>query len=401
MTHRSIIRLLALALLAAAAMLAQNSVSAPATVNIGSSIEISITGSTGQRDFVTIVKKGTAEGKYDHYQYPRGKPTVKLDAPDMPGDYEIRLLAAASPYKTLARKPITVTDVNSALDAPTQVEAGAAFDVRWTGPGNPRDFVSITKPGDAKQRYVSYRYTSRGNPAKMRAPDEAGTYELRYLTGQTYRILSSRKLVVGAAEASITAPAQVMAGADFDATWSGPDNQRDFITIVAAGAPEKSYKFYQYTSRGNPAKMRAPDTPGDYEVRYSAGQSYMTLARASVKVLAVGASVDGPAAVTAGSLFEVRWKGPDNRRDFITIVEKGAREREYGHYAYTNRGNPVTIKAPTKAGEYELRYSTGQTYATLARASIRVTPGEQEPGALRVIGASTAGSGSRAGGGGV
>ncbi len=97
MTPRSIIRLLALALLAAAVLLAQNSISAPATANIGSSIEISITGPTGERDFATIVKKGTAEGKYDHYQYPRGKPTVKLDAPDTPGAYEIRLLAGASP----------------------------------------------------------------------------------------------------------------------------------------------------------------------------------------------------------------------------------------------------------------------------------------------------------------
>ncbi|MCP5110302.1 MAG: hypothetical protein GY953_05660, partial [bacterium] len=308
-----------------------------------------------------------------------------------PGDYEIRLLAGKSGYATLARRPIEVADVATSLEAPDQVEAGAEYEVKWTGPGNERDFISIAEPGSAERSYINYRYTSRGNPAKMRAPDKAGTYELRYHTGRSYMVLTTRAIVVGASNASVTVPAQVQAGTEFDAAWTGPDNQRDFITIVEAGAPEKSYKFYRYTNRGNPAKMRAPDKPGDYEVRYSSGQSYVTLGNASIKVLAVGASLDGPAEATAGTLFQVGWKGPNNRGDFVTIVEKGAPERSYEHYQYTNRGNPVNIKAPNKAGDYELRYATGQSYSTLARAAVRITPGET-PGTIRVVGTANSGA---------
>jgi hypothetical protein len=80
----------------------------------------------------------------------------------------------------------------------------------------------------------------------------------------------------------------------------------------------------------------------------------------------------------------VRWQGPNNDHDYITIVPKGEREGAYGEYAYTSNGNPATLLAPANPGEYELRYSTGQSNATLARASIRITPAKQQPGMVSV-----------------
>jgi hypothetical protein len=82
----------------------------------------------------------------------------------------------------------------------------------------------------------------------------------------------------------------------------------------------------------------------------------------------------------------VSWKGPDNPRNFITIVPKGAREGEYsGSYAYTHpQRNPVSLFAPLQPGEYELRYSTAESYYTLARAALKVVPGKQEPGKVAV-----------------
>ena len=56
------------------------------------------------------------------------------------------------------------------------------------------------------------------------------------------------------------------------------------------------------------------------------------------------------------------WKGPDNARNFVTIVPKGAREGAYtGSYFYTTPQNiPGTLVAPLAPGEYELRYSTAE-----------------------------------------
>ena len=168
-------------------------------------------------------------------------------------------------------------------------------------------------------------------------------------------------------------------GASFKIQWNGPNNPRDFITIVKAGAPEKHYDAYAYTSAGNPAQLRAPEQAGDYEVRYLTGQTYATLASAKIAVDRCQCHRERPATAVAGSTFAVTWTGPNNQRDFINLVPKGAREGESGA-GRTRLGHPAQMQAPLNPGEYELRYSLGQSYATLARTSIQITPGKEEPG---------------------
>ena len=108
--------------------------------------------------------------------------------------------------------------------------------------------------------------------------------------------------------------------------WKGPNNPRDFVTIVPADAPEKRYEAYEYTSKGSPLELSAPDKAGEYEVRYLTAQNYLTLGTAKVTVTAISATLQGPAEAVAGSTFPVSWKGPNNAHDYITIVPKGARE---------------------------------------------------------------------------
>ncbi len=67
-------------------------------------------------------------------------------------------------------------------------------------------------------------------------------------------------------------------------TWQGPNNERDFITIVPAGTPERQYKACKYTKEGSSLELRAREVPGEYEVRYLTGQTYATLATAKVTV---------------------------------------------------------------------------------------------------------------------
>jgi len=100
---------------------------------------------------------------------------------------------------------------------------------------------------------------------------------------------------------------------------------------------------------------------------------------------AVSATVKGPASVEGGQAFEVSWTGPGNATDWIAVSPKGSANREYKTYSYTRRGNPVKITAPFEAGEYEIRYLTGQTYGILARQPLRVGPPKFAPGKLRVI----------------
>jgi len=367
--------------LGASPVFAAPAVEAPPEAGIGSTVSVTVRGTSNPLDFVTIVPNGGKEGSYDGYQYVKGSGPFKLTAPAKAGDYEVRVLGAASPYPTLARRPIRITDVVAKLEAPASVAAGAKFEVAWTGPNNERDYVGI---GSATRPYVSYFYTRTGSPEPLTAPDDPGEYELRYFLAEGDTVIARRPITVGTVSAKVAGPAEVAAGAAFKVTWDGPDNPRDFITLVKAGTPAKQYERYAYTSKGSPLELTAPDAPGDYELRYLTAQTYATLGSAPLRVTAISGGIEGPADAVAGSTFAVTWRGPDNVHDYVTVVPKGAREGESGNYRYTAQGNPAALLAPLVPGDYELRYATGQTHATLARAPIRITPGKQEPGFIAV-----------------
>ena len=217
---------------------------------------------------MTIVAKDAQEGSYGGYEYVTKPGAFKLIAPPKAGDYEIRLLAADSPYPTLARRALRIDAVEATLDAAGQVGAGGKLSVKWTGPNNERDYIAI---GNAARPYIGYEYTKAGSPLELTAPDEPGQYELRYFLGAGDVIIGRRPLVVGSVSASVTVPPTVAAGSKFKVTWQGPNNARDFITIVKTGTPDRQYGAYEYSSKGSPVEMRAPDVGGEYEVRYLTG----------------------------------------------------------------------------------------------------------------------------------
>lgn len=129
--------------------------------------------------------------------------------PATPGDYEIRLLAAESPYATLAKLPLKANAITATLDAPAQVPAGSNIQIQWTGPNNEGDYIGL---GTSRQPYLVYAYTRQGNPAALRAPDESGEYELRYFLGTADKAVATRKITIGAVSASVQGPAEAVAG---------------------------------------------------------------------------------------------------------------------------------------------------------------------------------------------
>jgi hypothetical protein len=368
-----------------AAARAAPSLDAPATALAGSTLTLRATASGNPRDFVTVVPKGAREGEYDAYVYVKPG-DLKLQMPATPGDYELRVAEAASPYKTLLMKPIKLTAASATVKGPATVAAGASFEVTWTGPANERDYIAIGETTPGGRKYLDYKYTRQGNPLKITAPDKPGAYELRYLLAEGDTIIARQPITVGTVAASVSGPAQVAAGAKFSVTWTGPANERDFVTMVKTGTREKTYDRYVYTSKGSPMEFTAPDEPGSYELRYLTAQTYTTLARATVTVGAVTASITAPPTAVAGETFKVSWKGPDNARNFVTLVPKGAREGAYSSaYFYTQpKNNPGSLVAPLSPGEYEVRFSTAEKYLTLARAAIRITPAKEEPGKVQV-----------------
>ena len=330
----------------------------------------------GERNWLAIAPADAGDAVYVSWAYVHeGAGEIDLRVPDQPGALEVRyhLSLPEGGTRVIGRSPVFTSRAASArLEAPTDVAAGSSFDVEWSGPDNARDYLTIVPVGAAEGSYQSYAYTQRGSPGTLTAPMEPGEYEVRYVTGQANATLASVPVVVSPVTASLEVPAEVPAGATFAVTWLGPDNARDYVTIVEEGAREGAYMSYAYTRRGSPLELSAPIEAGRYEVRYVAGQGSATLASAPVVVTAVAVRLEAPAEVAAGEGFEVVWSGPDASGDYVTIVAEGAREGAYLSYAYTRRGSPVRITAPADPGRYEVRYVAGQGNRTLGSIPIVV-----------------------------
>jgi Ca-activated chloride channel family protein len=85
----------------------QSSVTAPASVNKGTSISVSWNGPDAPGDYITIVPAGATEGTYTTYAYTGVGNPVSITAPDTTGAFEIRYVYGSN-GQTLASSPITI-----------------------------------------------------------------------------------------------------------------------------------------------------------------------------------------------------------------------------------------------------------------------------------------------------
>jgi len=349
--------------------------SAPKTVVAGDTLQIAWTGATARTDTIgfTVPRNEAVSGNSaDTAQNP-----ASLRAPDKPGAYEI-VYQDAGTGRIVARAPIEVTPARATLEAVETITIGGTVEVAWTGPNNPGDFITIVPPAAARADYRDFAGTADGSPAKVRVPDRAGTYEIRYVTGQQNEILARRTVVALAARVELFAQDQAPAGAHIAVKWSGaPNNPGDFITIVRPDADRSAYTEFFGPRDVDPenAKLRVPPQPGLYEIRYVTAQTNEILARRPVIAAATSATLDAPASAPAGSRIKVTWTGPDNDGDYITVVPPDAPKGQYTQYFNTRGLNPddANLPLPTRPGTYEIRYVVGGSDETLARRAITVT----------------------------
>ncbi|MCB0329290.1 MAG: VWA domain-containing protein, partial [Bdellovibrionales bacterium] len=292
--------------------------------------------------------------------------------------------------------PFEVTGVSAALKTVPEAKAGETIEIEWEGPDNQGDMITIVPETEREGKYGAYKYTkNKMGPRKLpvvelNAPDEPGTYEVRYVTGKDRFTLAAVKLQVGQTNASVKAPETVVEGSKFAVDWEGPDNQGDMITIVTPQTKEGTYGEYQYTKQKagprklNQVQLTAPEELGTYEVRYVTGGKKFTLSSQTIQVVAASATVEGPEEAVTREVFDVTWEGPGNQGDYIAIVKPDAAEGEVKERAYVHRGKALRLKAPEMEGAYELQYITGKMGKVLAQTSIQIVP-SKVPGELKVV----------------
>ena len=75
---------------------------------------------------------------------------------------------------------------------------------------------------------------------------------MRYLLGVGDTIIARQPLTVTGVAATLTAPAQVAAGAKFKGRLDGPEQSTRLRDPGEGRHAEKTYERYEYTSRGSP-----------------------------------------------------------------------------------------------------------------------------------------------------
>ncbi|WDI32955.1 VWA domain-containing protein [Hyphococcus flavus] len=342
-------------------------------VMAGTNILIHWTGPDRQGDYITIVEKGAENGKFGTYSYTRQGDPAELRMPVEPGEYEIRYMLGR-PIRTLASVEITATAAEATLVAPEEVVAGSEFSVEFTGPpAGSGDWITIVKPDARDNKFTNYHYTKQGSPGSLRAPLEAGDYEIRFVQGNK-KVLARKPITVTAALATLSGPETAVAGETVMVEFSGPEPASgDWITVTKPDDRPNKYNDYHYSKSGTPADIRMPLEPGTYELRFVQGNKKV-LARQTITVTEATATLSAKDTAIAGETINVEFTGPaPGSGDWVTVTAPDAPGNKYTDYHYTKSGSPADLRMPLDAGEYELRFVQANK-KVLARRTITVSP---------------------------
>lgn len=123
-----------------------------------------------------------------------------LPTPGEAGHYEIRLTRdEAGGIAILARQPLETTPASATLNAPARVGRGQNLPVRGIGPNGEQDRVTLVRPDAPPEALGPSFFPSENVEATLEAPDEPGSYELRYVMNAPLaegRVLATRPLLV-------------------------------------------------------------------------------------------------------------------------------------------------------------------------------------------------------------
>ncbi|MCT8160317.1 VWA domain-containing protein [Pseudoruegeria sp. SHC-113] len=201
----------------------------------------------------------------------------------------------------------------------------------------------------------------------LRPSDEA-TAEARFTVAQA-PLTVTLDLPTALPEASLEAPESAMAGGSVDVAWTGPGGGEDYIALALPDAEEAAWETYAYVRDGNPVAVPLPATEGAYELRYVMEGGF-ALARRTLTVSPVTATITAPQAPLAGAVVPVEWTGPDYSGDYLAVVPPG--EDGWITYSYTRDGAPLDLRMPAEPGAYEIVYTMDRDAKIIARVPITV-----------------------------
>ncbi|MEX0308077.1 MAG: VWA domain-containing protein [Ruegeria sp.] len=265
-------------------------IAAPDTVLAGSKFEVSWTGTVSAQDYINIVPLGTDDGVYGNYLVVRDNSSGGLQAPSEPGMYEIRYLLREG-SKTVTAVTVEVTEPEVTIAAPSEVRAGEELRVTWTGTVNGSDYVNLVPFGTSDDTYGQYSQVRDRGEHDMKAPEETGLYEVRYMLREGNRVLARQEVEVLAADAKLntggdlTAPDTASPGSTIEVSWSVESESADQrITLARGDQAIFTWISAEKITEAPPLSIKVPDEPGIYEIRFLDLANKAVLSRKVIEV---------------------------------------------------------------------------------------------------------------------
>lgn len=169
----------------------------------------------------------------------------------------------------------------------------------------------------------------------------------------------------------------VKAGYRFAAGWTGDIRRKGWIAVARSEARIDDYLSLRAADAKGERKFRAPSKPGRYELRFLSQDRRVVLARQSFEVEAAPVRLVALEFVDPADELNVWWAGPGDGTDSLTLARVGTQDSRYLSKQSVGKGNPLTLKAPTQPGTYEMRYVNGTDNRVLFRRKLVVA--ESQP----------------------
>jgi Ca-activated chloride channel homolog len=249
---------------------AEVNIDAPAQVSISQRFKVRARGPFGSGSWVGFAPKGAPIGSYLDYARPTSADgELELSAPANAGEYELRYVLNESERIAFSRA-IRVTEGEAQITVAAQVQSGNSVAFTARGPIGSGHWIGFAEKGAPISSYLDYlRPEADVSSYQLTAPSQPGDYELRYVLNESERIITAVPVKVLDGPVTLSAPGSAKAGAVVKITASGPVSGRNWIGFAPQGSDAGAYRDYAYVTQSPlTIELRAPDEPGDYELRY-------------------------------------------------------------------------------------------------------------------------------------
>lgn len=346
-------------------------IKAPRKATLGDPLTVNLQGNLPEGTRLGIYPKNTQElfHVFD-WAFVQPEQPITLIAPDIAGAYELRLISHDA--QLMGVQKLKVKNAKATVSAPGSSKAAGSITVNWKGPAGSGDRLALYAM-DSDAALVVQEPLSEAQ-FDMMMPSRSGIFALRYETGTTKQVLAETLITIEAPKVIVGSPRQVIAGSDFMVRWQGPAASGDILAIADAGTSGRRYRYQRVLETTGTTPMLAPDKVGSYKVQYISGKDQAVLSEVVFRTMPARAFVRAGKKAVAGTELEVNWSGPNGSGDLIGIYGLNQQgQMTLVSYAKVNKETPLTVLAPDFAGDYQIRYVTGQSKRILAEAPLEVT----------------------------